>query len=139
MAKKVNANEASKKQVTVEAGATAGAKRIVDVVDIWVGRSPESFAKGLISKDLPELSCDDVLDKNVMIFGYQERTGKIKGKDTEYLITLVTVGDEMKLYSLIVGGMVLVRKIREVGHSEALPAVGRIIKPEGKAYFDFVA
>lgn len=139
MAKKLNANEEQKKQVTVDAGEAAGAKRIVDVVDVWVGRSPDSFQKGLISKDLPELSCDDILDREVTIFGYQERSGKIKGKDTEYLITLVTVEGETKLYSLIVGGMVLVRKIREVGHSEALPAIGRVVKPEGKAYFDFVA
>jgi len=139
MAKKLNANEGQKKQVAVGADATAGARRIVDVVDIWTGRSPESFQAGLISKDLPELSCDDVLDREVVILGYQERTGKIKGKDTEYLICLVTVDGEDKLYSLIVGGMVLVRKIREVGHSEALPAIGRIIKPVDKAYFDFVA
>lgn len=139
MAKKLNANDEQKKQITVDAGSLENAKRIVDVVDVWVGRSPDSFEKGLISKDLPELSCDDVLDRQVVILGYQERTGKIKGKETEYLICLVTVDGEPKLYSLIVGGMVLVRKIREVGHSEALPAIGRIIKPTGKAYFDFVA
>lgn len=139
MAKKMNANDEQKVQVNVEAGAAAGAKRIVDVVDLWVGRSPDSFQKGLISKDLPQLACDDVLDREIVIYGYQERTGKVKGKDTEFLITLVTVEGETKLYSLIVGGLVLVRKIREVGHSEALPAVGRIVKPEGKAYFDFIA
>jgi hypothetical protein len=137
MAKKMNINEPARPDVS---SFTSRAKHIADVTEKWIGISPSDIQPGLTSMQLGEVEIDSLLDKETTVLGFQERKGKIKGKETDYVIAIVVPSGENSPSTLITGAQVILRKLRQAGDAEAFPVVGTIVKRTGDFdYYDFIA
>jgi hypothetical protein len=137
MAKKLNQNDPLRPDVSQFLGST---KHIADVTEKWVGIAPGQIQEGLTSMQLGQVEIDDLLDRETTVLGFQERKGKIKGKETDYIIALIVPVGETAPSTLITGAAVIIRKLRQAGDAEALPVIGTIVKRKGDfAYYDFIA
>ncbi len=135
--RKLNANDPARPDVSAFLGK---AKHIADVTEKWVGIGPGQIQEGLTSMQLGEVDIEDLLDKETTVLGYQERKGKIKGKETDYVIALVVPVGESVPSTLITGAAVIVRKLRQAGDAEAFPVIGTIVRRNGDFdYYDFIA
>lgn len=135
--KKLNANDPQRPDVSAY---LSKAKHIADVTEKWIGIAPGDIQPGLTSLQLGEVEIDSLLDKETTVLGFQERKGKIKGKETDYIIALVVPAGENAPSTLITGAAVIVRKLRQAGDAEAFPVVGTIVKRSGDFdYYDFIA
>jgi hypothetical protein len=133
----------TKKKINA-ASFVSGAKSISDVTDKWCGKSPSDLADGLVSTDLPEVDIKTLIDKPITVLGYQERTGKVGEKDTEYLICLAVPAGQDYAVIFLTGGEVILRKLRQANTENALPVSGKIISRKGASgskftYYDFVS
>lgn len=137
MSKKLNVNDPARPDVSSYLGK---AKHIADVTEKWIGIGPGMIQEGLTSMQLGQVEIDDLLDRETTILGFQERKGKIKGKETDYIIALVVPAGDNSPSTLITGASVIVRKLRQAGDAEAFPVVGTIVKRTGDFdYYDFIA
>ena len=137
MAKKMNSNDPVRVDVSSH---IAGARHIADVTEKWLGKAPGALQEGLTSQQLPEVEIETLVDRSVTVLGFQMRSGKIKGKETEYLIALVVPEGETAVYTLVTGASVIVRKLKQAADAEALPVVGTIVQRKGDfTYYDFIA
>jgi hypothetical protein len=137
MAKKLNANE----PVTVDcSNFVKGAKHISTITEKWIGISPNQIQEGLTSLQLAQVEIENLVDHQITVMGYQERKGKIKGKETDYIIAIVVPEGETSPCTLITGAAVIVRKLRQVGDAEAFPVAGTIVERKGDfTYYDFIS
>ena len=137
MAKKINANEPVRPDVSAF---LSNAKHISDVTEKWRGISPGEIQEGLTSMQLGTVEIEDMVDSEITVLGFQERKGKIKGKETDYLIALIVPAGENVPSTLITGAAVIFRKLRQAADAEALPVKGTIVKRSGDFdYYDFIA
>lgn len=135
--KKLNANDPVRPDISAFLGKV---KHIAQITEKWVGISPNDIQEGLSSMQLGEVEIDTLLDTETTVLGFQERKGKIKGKETDYIIALVVPAGETAPSTLITGASVIVRKLRQAGDAEAFPVVGTIVKRTGDfEYYDFIA
>lgn len=121
-----------------------GAKGISEVTDKWCGKSPADLAEGLVSTDLPEVDIKTLVDKPITILGYQERTGKIGEKETQYHIVMAVLQGQDYVCIFLTGGEVILRKLRQANAENALPVSGKIISRKGTSgskftYYDLVS
>ena len=139
MAKR-NDSAPSEKTIVNVSSYTEKARPVADVTEHWFGISPSEVQEGLTSQALPQRDIDDFCGEEITVLGFQNRTGKIRGKETSYKI-IMAAGDNGEAFVFITGAQVINRKLQDCADREALPVRGRIEHKKGAdfSYYDFTA
>jgi hypothetical protein len=134
-------DETKKAPAVVDASKfTKGAKPVA-VLDKWNGTSPSDIQAGLQSTDLPQKDVKEILGTPIVIIGFQNRQGVIKGKQTDYKIIMAVKANETAPFVFITGGAVVCKKLDKAVLENALPVSGTIVNQEGDDfnYYDLVS
>jgi hypothetical protein len=137
----MNANDEAQKVSINVTDRRDGAKPVSDVTEHWFGTAPHDLQAGITSLDLPRMKTEEIVDKEITVLGFQKRTGKIKGKETEYVLALCAVEGIDDAQIVTMGGAVVFRKLNECADSENLPVKGHIVERTSKGgvnYYDFI-
>lgn len=109
-------------------------KSVQDVTSQFYGVQDDSIQKTLAAQQLPQLEAEDLLDTEICILGYSERSGE-QGPFA-VIVLLPEAIDEPHV--MVTGAHVLLKKMIAAEEKNAWPLVGKLIRPEGKRYFDLV-
>jgi hypothetical protein len=120
---------------------TKNAQPVLSVTDKWNGVGPSDLQPGLKSTDLEQFKLADLENREITILGYQERTGTLKGKETEYVLLLIVVEGSNNASICLTGASVVVKKVRKSLEAGALPIKGRVVECQGADfnYYDLVS
>jgi len=130
------------------------AKEIAGIVGKIEGIQFEEIQEGLTINNIPRIDKNDLMGEKITVLGFQRRSGKIKGKDTNYAIIFLlapknlqgTHNKEMvdvpvdSICSFATGGAVITKKLYEAAVENSFPITGTISErksAEGVEYNDF--
>jgi len=109
------------------------AKAVETFTEQWTGYTPEQL--GATPDTVEQLDEEALLNAPVVVFGYSKRDGQYGA----FMIVLCVPVDTKTVSTFSTGGVVLLRKFALVGERNGFPIRGKLIRPEGKRYYDFVS
>lgn len=105
-------------------------------VEKWYGQSPDDLQKGITSKDLPQLDIDNLIDKEIAVLGFQNRSGNIKGKESKYILMLCVPVETKQVGIIMTGAGVVMRKVKDIAENGTFPVRAIIRYNKTKKYYD---
>lgn len=123
---------------TVDASAYTKNASNVKLLEKWVGVGPSDLAEGLTSLDLEKAALSDLEGKTITVIGYQERTGTLKGKETEYLLILAVPETSNQPVIISTGASVVLKQLRKAAETGALPLKGTVKERKGDDFNYYV-
>jgi len=109
------------------------AKKVEAFTENWTGYTPEQL--GASPETVEQLDEETILGADVVVFGFSRRSGNFG----DFMIVLCVPADTKQVSTFSTGGVVLLRKFGLVGEKNGFPIRGKIVRPEGKRYYDFVS
>ena len=117
--------------------ARAKAKPVGQFVNNWIGLSPADIAPDNAAGQFPQKDIDDIVDKDIVIYGYSPR----EGESSPFAVILATESQAPdEIFVIVTGASVILKKLSKLNEAHALPASGKILHSKGKkfSYYDFV-
>jgi hypothetical protein len=115
----------------------AGARKVAEFGAKWCGISPHDLDSSLDNGTMEAIEISSLLDMEITITGYLQKTGK----EGVFVVMSVLTDDNVP-FVCVTGAGVIVRKLQEVNEAGGFPVVGTIQKRKAKDskffYFDFI-
>ena len=107
-------------------------RKVSQFINAWKGQTPEQVLPGIDAKDIPGIATEVLLNKEIIIHGFSKRVGEFGDFD----LVLATMDKDTFVFTC--GGAVVRRKLDTIAEDNGFPVIGRIVKPEGKNYYDLI-